>query len=131
MVAVTYMTELDTESIWGTGDFDTTRFGKMGVRIAEILNAVINLDATSQIVDTAVTPLLEMISEEAFVRLVAAAKINAVTDPWDFIAANTVSVTSKVLRDNKDIINIIMVILGKTHPIEFSSLSGLGSSGEI
>ena len=131
MAASNYMVELDTESIWGTGDFDTTRFGKMGVRIAEIFNAVINLDATVQVTSTAVTPLLEMLSEEAFIRLVAAAKISAVTDPWEFIAANTVSVTSKVLRDNKDILNTIMVILGKTHPVEFSSLSGLGSSGDI
>ena len=73
MAASNYMTEADTESIWDT-TLDTTRFGKIGVRIAEILNFWINGDATSQVTDTGVTPILEQLSEECLVELIAAAK---------------------------------------------------------
>ena len=87
MVAVNYMTEADVESIWDT-EWDTTRFGKIGVRIAEILNFLINGDATNQVADTTVTPILEQISEEILLDLKLAAQANAITVPWDFIAAN-------------------------------------------
>ena len=106
MAAVNYMTEVDTESIWDTS-LDTTRFGKIGVRMAEILNFWISGDATTNIADTKVTPILEQISEEALVRLIAAAKESAVTNPWDFIQANVVSVMSKVIEDNEPILKRI------------------------
>ena len=87
MAASNYMTEADVESIWDTA-WDTTRFGKIGVRIAEYLNFLINGDATSQVTNTAVTPILEEISEEILLDLKMTAQANAVTNPWDFIAAN-------------------------------------------
>ena len=87
MAASNYMTEADVESIWDTA-WDTTRFGKIGVRIAEILNFLVNGDATSQVTSTACTPVLEQISEEILLELADAAKANAVTNPWDFIQAN-------------------------------------------
>jgi hypothetical protein len=62
------MTEADVESIWDT-TWDTTRFGNIGVRIAEILNFLVNEDATSQVTDTSVTPILEQISEEILLEL--------------------------------------------------------------
>lgn len=99
MAASNYMTEADTESIWDTS-LDTTRFGKIGVRMAEILNFWINDDATSQVTDGAYTPILEQLSEEGLVRLIAASKENAVTDPWNFIQANVSNVMSQLIEEN-------------------------------
>jgi len=87
MAASNYMTEADVESIWDTA-WDTARFDKIGIRIAEILNFLINGDATSQITDTSVTPILEQISEEILLELKLAAQANAIIIPWDFISAN-------------------------------------------
>jgi hypothetical protein len=101
------MTEADTESIWDLGDFDTTRFGKIGVRMAAILNFYITGDATSQITNTAVTPILVQISEEAFRRLVQSSKGSKFNNPWDFIASNTTSVMSQVIEENKKILQMI------------------------
>jgi len=85
--ASNYMTEADVESIWDTA-WDTTRFGNIGVRIAEILNFLVNDDATSQVTDTSVTPIMEHISEEILLELKMAAKASNFNNPWDFIAAN-------------------------------------------
>lgn len=90
------MTELDTESIWGTS-LDTTRFGKIGVRIAEVLNFKIMQDATSQITSTAVLPILEQISEEVLLDLIAAAKGSDAVIPYEFITANFGDSMTKVL----------------------------------
>ena len=87
MVAANYMTELDVESIWAK-DWDTTRFGKIGVRIAEILNFLVYKDATQQITDTGCTPVLEQISEEILLELAAKAKLAKAVNPWNFIQAN-------------------------------------------
>lgn len=87
MAASNYMTEADVESIWDTA-WDTTRFGNIGVRIAEMLNFLISGDATSQITDTSVIPILEQISEEILLDLKLAAQANAILVPWDFISAN-------------------------------------------
>lgn len=106
MVATNYMTEEDTESIWDTA-LDTTRFGKIGVRMAEILNFWVNGDATSQVTNTAVTPILEQLSEEALVRLIMAAKANKMNDPWLFIQANVSSVMIQVIQDNREILKEI------------------------
>ena len=64
------MTEVDTESIWDTA-LDTTRFGKIGIRIAEQLNFWVNEDATSQVTSTAIIPILEQLSEEILMDLIA------------------------------------------------------------
>ena len=87
MAASNYMTEADVESIWDTA-WDTARFGNIGVRIAEILNFLVNDDATSQVTDTSVTPIMEQISEEILLELKMAAQANASLVPWDFISAN-------------------------------------------
>jgi hypothetical protein len=88
MVAVGYMTEGDAESIWDTGDFDTTRFDFINVRLAEMLNFLVTGDATSQITSVAVKPILEQISEEIWIDLVQASKGSKFNNPWDFIMAN-------------------------------------------
>ncbi len=83
-----YMTEADTESIWDLGDFDTTRFAKMNVRIGEVVNFLVSEDATTVITSTAVLPLVEQISEEVFIELMHASKGSKFNNPWDFIQAN-------------------------------------------
>lgn len=112
------MTELDTESIWGTGDFDATRFGKIGIRIAEFINFKLYRDATNQCTNTAVLPLLEEFSEEVFINLVAAAKINTVTNPWEFIAANVTAFLIKHYRIWREEFSEIKNTLGRNKSIE-------------
>ena len=87
MAVTGYMTELDVESIWDTA-WDTVRFGKINVRIAEMLNFLVNGDASVDIADTTVLPILEQISEEILLELKLAAQANAIVVPWDFISAN-------------------------------------------
>lgn len=106
------MTEVDTESIWDV-TLDTTRFGKIGIRIAEQLNFWVNDAATSQVTNTAVTPILEQLSEEILFDLIAAAKLNAVTKPWDFIQANVTRVSNRILANYGKILKKIRNILGK------------------
>ena len=114
MAATNYMTEADTESIWDTA-LDTARFALIGVRIAEILNVEINGDATTNVTDTKVIPILEQLSEEGLFRLISAAKETAVTKPWDFIRANTVSVMSTLIEENRIIIERVKEILTKNY----------------
>ena len=123
------MTEADTESIWDTA-LDTNRFGKIGVRIAELLNFAVNGNATSQVTSTAVTPIMEQLSEEILIELIATAKISAVTDPWDFIASNVVSVASRCLRKNQDIINDIQEVLNAGHHIKYVDIFSTNRSHE-
>ena len=82
-----YMTETDVESIWDTL-WVTARFDIVNIRIAEILNFLVTGNATSQVTNTAVTPILEQISEEILLELNMAAKSNGTDVPWDFIQAN-------------------------------------------
>jgi len=111
------MTEVDTESIWST-TLDTTRFGKIGVRIAEVLNFKINQNATSQVTSTAVTPILEQISEEILIDLIAAAKGTGVTRPWDFIQANFGDSVTKILWRWRTEIKEIKKIVNRSKTIE-------------
>ena len=87
MAASGYMTEVDVESIWDVA-WDTTRFGKINVRIGEMLNFLVHGDATTDVTDTGALPVLEQISEEILLDLKLAAQANAITVPWDFISAN-------------------------------------------
>ena len=87
MAATNYMTEADVESIWDT-TWVTARFDKIGVRIAEFLNFLVTADATSQVTDTAVTPILEQISEEILLELWMAAQAKGTNNPWNYISAN-------------------------------------------
>ena len=82
-----YMDESDVESIWDTA-WDTTRFDKINLRIGEILNFLVSGNATTEITNVAVKPILEQISEEILLDLKLAAQANAIIVPWDFIQAN-------------------------------------------
>lgn len=121
MAAENYMTELDTESIWAA-QLETARFAKIGVRIAEILNFAVNKNATTQVTNTAVTPIMEQLSEEGLFRLMGAAKMDKVQDPWDFVQANVISVMSQVLEENKEIIKDIKDVVGNKRYLGYSSL---------
>ncbi len=106
MASSGYMTEADVESIWNLGDFDTTRFGKINVRMGEILNFSVrtDMDAQTDITDTKILPILEHLSEEGFNILVAASKGSKFNNPWDFIDANVFSVMARLLRTNRETI---------------------------
>ena len=109
MAASNYMTEADTESIWDVS-LDTTRFGKIGVRIAKILNFWVYDDATNQCTNTAITPMFEQLSEEILMELINAAKANKFTDVWAFITGNVMRISSKVIRANIEILDFIKLI---------------------
>lgn len=119
------MTKGDTESIWKTTLDDdgngNGRFTKIGVRIAEILNFAIMQDATTQITNTAVTPILEQLSEECLFDLIATAKTIAVPNPWEFVQTHIVGVMSRLLRLNKDIIDNVKKTLNRSKSIEIVS----------
>ncbi len=105
------MTEADTESIWDT-TLDTTRFGKIGVRIAEQLNFWVNDDATKQVTNGAVTPILEQISEEILIELIAASQVRQIVNPVQYIRGNVVKVSQRILRDYGHLLIKIGRILG-------------------
>lgn len=111
------MTELDTESIWNTL-LDTTRFGKIGIRIAEQLNFWVNDNATDQVTSTAVLPILEQISEEILLDLISSSKTYAVDRPWDFIQANVIRISWRILKNYDIILDKIKKILGRNKTIE-------------
>jgi hypothetical protein len=87
LAASGYMTEADVESIWDT-TWDTTRFGKINVRIGELLNFLVHGDATTDVTTAGVLPILEQISEEILLELANSAKVNKYQDIWQFISMN-------------------------------------------
>ena len=114
MAASGYMTELDTESIWNTL-LVTARFDLINVRIAEQLNFWINHDATEQVTDAKVTPLLEQISEEVLLELIQASKSYRTTDPWNFIQANVARISRKILTNYRELLKEIRLTLTKQY----------------
>lgn len=124
------MTEADTESIW-SATLDTARFGKIGVRIAEFINFKIYHDATNQCTNTAVTPILEEFSEEVLIELIAAAKMNAVNSPWDFISSNVMMILKRKYNQYREEFRDIRLIESQTETLEVSDIGGLGASGDI
>ena len=123
------MTELDTESIWAIA-LDTTRFGKLNVRIGEILNFWVNEDASTDVTNTKVLPLLEQLSEEILIELIAIAKMNVTHDPWNFISANVVRVATDTIIKNLKILRKIAIMLGKKYNIKQTSTLTLPSHGD-
>ena len=123
MAAAGYMTEADTESIWNT-TLDTTRFGKINVRIGEVLNFWCFGDAATDTTDTKILPILEQISEEALIELIAAAKTTGFNNPWDFIQARVVRITSKTIRANMFLLREVGITATKKyHLTETADLS--------
>ena len=130
MAAAGYMTEADVESIWGVA-LDTTRFGKVNVRLGELLNIVVHGDATTAVTDTKILPFLEEFSEELLLELYSAAKAHAVHDPWDFIGANVSSFFIRKYKECGELFDMIRKIANYTESIEIVSLSGFGASNDL
>ena len=120
MVAISYMTRTDTQTIWDVA-LDSTRYDKVAVRIAEQLNFWVNADATEQVVNTAVTPMLEQLSEEILLELIQASKSYAVEKPWDFIQANVARISTRILVNYDLILEKIKTILGEKFSIKYSN----------
>ena len=112
------MTEADTESIWSTGDLDADRFALINIRIGELLNFEIMDDATSEIASTAVLPILEQISEEILIELLAAAKGSQSVVPWQFIQSNITKVFNSMIDNYWRTLTKIKKILGRSKSIE-------------
>lgn len=125
------MTRTDVQSIWKT-TIDDTRFTFINVRFGEILNFKCRKDKDSQtdITETKALPILEQISEEALFRLIAAAKIEGVANPWNFIQANVITVMSKVLRDNREIIEEVKEVLESKITVKYSNILNLPSHSD-
>lgn len=111
MAASSYMTRTDTQTIWDV-TLDSTRYNLVSIRIAEQLNFWCNDDSTSQVTNTAVTPVLEQISEEILLELIQASKSYSVEKPWDFIQANVARISTRILRNYDIILEKIQTILG-------------------
>ena len=120
MVAISYMTRTDTQTIWDVA-LDSTRYDKVAVRIAEQLNFWVNADATEQVVNTAVTPMLEQLSEEILLELIQASKSYAVEKPWDFIQAKVARISTRILVNYDIILEKIKTILGEKFSIKYSN----------
>ena len=112
-----YVTEATMESIWDTAIVDA-RFTLLNKRIAEVLNYWLTDDATTDIATATVTPVLAALSEEIMIELMAAAKIEAVNNPWDFILARSSGVIARKIKENDFILDRIKKTLGKSKTIE-------------
>ena len=113
MAASNYMTETDTEAIWSK-NLTTATFALIGVRIAEVLNFWVNDDATNQVTNTAVTPLMEQLSEQALIQLLYEARAQNTLKPGEYALSNAANLTTTLLfeRGNKKILDKIRRILG-------------------
>ncbi len=124
------MTEVDTESIWATA-LDTTRFGKIGVRMAELVNWKIYRDATNQCTNVAVLPVIEHFCEEVLILLIGAAKINGLHDPWEFIQGNVMRFFNRHYEIWKEDFEEIRITESQEKTIELHSLSGFGVNSDL
>ena len=124
MAASSYMTKVETDSIWNF-TFVTARYNAIGIRMAEILNFRVNKDATVQVTTAGSTPILEQISEECLIELIAASKTSTVDRPWDFIQANVMSFMTRKMRVWKEFLDDIAGIEGKLPNIKYSNLNSL------
>ena len=132
MASSGYMTIAETRSIWSATLADSTQFEYINVRFGEILNFTVRSDKNSQtdITDARILPILEQLSEEGLMRLIAAGKGSNVSNPWDFIRANTTSVMSQVLRDNWEIIDKLQELQEAKLHVKFSNKLQLPSHSD-
>lgn len=127
MAASSYMTRTDTQTIWDV-TLDNTRYALVAVRIAEQLNFWANDNSTTQVTNTAVTPILEQMSEEILLELIQASKSYAVEKPWDFIQANVARISTRILINYDLVLEKIKNILGSTK-LELTRVSLPSSTG--
>ena len=104
------MTYATFKSIWDA-EIVEARFDLINVRLGGILNYYFTRDAATDIVDTAIAPLLVQFSEEALMNLLNGAKANKFSDVWQFINANASMIMSRILRENPEIVDMIKLDL--------------------
>ena len=129
MVSSGYMTELTVEGIWGA-TLTTAQFDLINVRLGGILNFTLTRDAATDITDTRVKVLIEQMSEEGLFDLLQAAKTNKFNDVWRFIASKSIWVMSRLIFQNRTIINQIKDVLLQKHDIKYSNRLCLPSHSE-
>ena len=106
------MTELDTESIWKTS-LEPNRFAKINVRIGELLNFEIISDASTDITDTKVLPILEQISEEVLFEVLVSSKGVGEAAPWHIAQMAITSVFNRMVSNYWRTFRKIRKILGQ------------------
>ena len=111
MTSSGYMTEATFESIWGA-TIETARFNLINIRIGGILNYLITRDGATDVTDTRVIVMFEELSEESLIELLQASKSNKFTDVWRFIQSNAARIISRVLRSNRETVEMIKRDLG-------------------
>ena len=126
-----YMDYDDFKTIWGSTILEA-RFNLINVRMGEILNFIVRADKDAQtdITNTKVLPMLEEASEEGLVELLQATKTNKFSDVWQFVQSNSVSVMSKMLFKNRQIIKEIKEVLESKVQIKYSNLLRLPSHSD-
>lgn len=123
MAASGYMTYADFKSIW-SAEIVETRFNLINIRMGELLNFTVRPDKDSQtdVTNTKVLPMLEQASEEALLDLMNAAKSNKFSDVWQFINSRSNWVMSKLLFQNRRIIDEIKELLEAKLHVKYSNL---------
>lgn len=111
MVSSGYMTYATFKSIW-TAEIVEARFDLINVRLGGVLNFLLTRDADNDITNTAVTALLPQFCEEATLQLMNGSKSNKFSDVWQFITTDAVRIMSRVLTQNREIVNMILGVLG-------------------
>ena len=132
MAAAGYMTIAETRSIWETALGDSTRFDYINDRFAEILNFHLrpDHDATTNITNTKVIPILEHLSEEGLIELISSAKTVDHPIPVEYIASHAVSIMSSVLRKNYWTIRTIKEVLEAKVIVKYSNKLNLPSHSD-
>ena len=120
MVSSGYMTYATFKSIW-TAEIVEARFDLINVRLGGVLNFLLTRDAANDITDTRVTALLPQFCEEGLLNLMNGSKSNKFSDVWQFITTDAVRIMSRVLTQNREIVDMIYQVLGKKK-IELSSV---------
>ena len=128
MAAAGYMTETDTESIW-KATLDTTRFDLINVRLGELLNFEVTGDASTDVTDAKVTPVLKQISEEMLFEMINTSKGVGESVPWNVASMMIASVFNRMIGNYWRTIKKIQDVLYDNVQIE--PLSGFGRSGDI
>ena len=131
MAAAGYGTKATVESIWSS-IWDTTQFNHINKLIGTKFNFYITGDGGTDITDSEITTMLESETHELFAFWNAKIKTSAVDRPWDWIRVWFEQSLSGNKFYNKYSILIIQAqsIGNYTESIEFTNLSGFGSSSD-
>ena len=132
MASSGYMTYADFKTIW-SAEIVEGRFNLINVRMGEILNFTVRKDKDSQtdVTNTKILPMLEQASEEGLLDLMNAAKSNKFSDVWQFINSRSNWVMSRLLFQNRRIINEIKEVLESKLHLKYSGVLSLPSHSDV